>query len=190
MKQPLLALLLSSTLATSALAAPVTYNVDASHTYPRYEYNHLGFSTQQGRFNKTSGSVTLDRAAKTGSVDISIDAASVDSGSSLFNTHLNGEEFFSTTKFPTVTFKADSVTFDGDKPATVPGTLTLKGISKPVTLTITSFHCMPHPMLKKEACGANATTSFKRSDFGITKHVPYVSDEVKLSIAIEAIAAQ
>lgn len=178
-----LAPLCSSTL----YAAPETYVIDPSHTLPRFEYNHLGFSTQSSRFDKATGNIVLDRAAKTGSVNVVIDATSINSGVPLFNQHLQGEDYFDTARFPTINFTSDSLTFSGDNLASVQGNLTIKGITKPVTLTVTSFQCMPHPMRKKEACGANATTQIKRSDFNMGKHVPNVSDEVTLTLGIEAI---
>ncbi|MDO8932899.1 MAG: YceI family protein, partial [Rhodocyclaceae bacterium] len=153
---------------------------------PRFEYSHFGYSLQMSRFDKTSGKVVLDRAAKTGSVDVTIDMKSVNTGSAAFNGHIQGEDFLDTEKFPTATFKSTSMKFDGDKPVAVDGNLTIKGITKPVTLTVTSFHCMPHPMTKRDACGANATTKIKRTEFNAGKHAPYVGDEVTLTIAIEA----
>jgi len=184
-------LFVSATLATlfsSALyAAPETYVIDPTHTYPRFEYSHFGYSKQSSRFDKTSGSITLDRVAKTGTVDVVIDATSVSSGLALFNQHLQGEDFFDVARFPSITFKSDTLTFSGDNLTSVKGNLTIKGITKPVTLTVTSFHCMPHPMRKKDACGANATTQIKRSDFNMSKYVPNVSDEVTLSLPIEAV---
>lgn len=173
--------------AAPALAAPETFNIDNSHTFPRFEYNHFGYSTQQSRFNKTTGTITLDRAAKTGSVDVTIDTKSVDTGFALFNEHIQGEDYFHTEKYPTITFKSTGVKFAGDKLSSVDGNLTIKGVTKPVTLAVTSFHCMPHPMLKKLGCGANATTTIKRSEFGAGANAPYVSDEVKLVIAVEAV---
>lgn len=178
---------LGLTTATAALAAPETYAVDGSHTFPRFEYSHFGYSTQISRFDKTSGTITLDRAAKTGSVDITVDTTSVDTGFPLFNQHIQGEDFFDTAKYPTITFKSSKVVFNGDKVAAVEGNLTVKGITKPVTLEVTSFHCMPHPMHKKDACGANATTKIKRSEFNAGKYAPYVGDEVTLNISVEAI---
>lgn len=178
---------LAAAFAAPAVAAPETYVIDGSHTFPRFEYNHFGYSTQQSRFNGTTGKITLDRAARTGSVEVVIDATSVDTGHALFNGHIQGEDFFHTEKYPTISFRSTGVNFNGDKPASVAGNLTIKGITKPVTLEVTSFHCMPHPIVKKDACGANATTTVKRSDFGAGKHAPYVSDEVKLTIAVEAI---
>ncbi|NCP80519.1 MAG: polyisoprenoid-binding protein, partial [Gallionella sp.] len=112
---------------------------------------------------------------------------SVNTGYSLFNGHIQGEDFFNTAKYPSITFKSNQLKFDGDKLVAVTGNLTIKGVMKPVTLTLTSFHCMPHPMVKKDACGANATVTVKRSDYNMGKHAPYVSDEVKLTIPVEAI---
>ena len=171
----------------AAFAAPETFNVEPTHTYPRFEYSHFGYSNQQQRFDKTSGKIVIDRAAKTGSVDVSIDTTSVNTGYALFNQHIQAEDYFDTAKYPAITFKSTKVKFEGDKPVAVEGNLTIKGVTKPVTLTVTSFHSMPHPMLKKDAIGANATTKVKRSEFNMGKNVPYVSDEVTLTIAVEAI---
>jgi polyisoprenoid-binding protein YceI len=171
----------------AAFAAPETFNVEPTHTYPRFEYSHFGYSNQQQRFDKTSGKIVIDRAAKTGSVDVSIDTTSVNTGYALFNQHIQAEDYFDTARYPAITFKSTKVRFDGDKPVAVEGNLTIKGVTKPVTLTVTSFHSMPHPMLKKDAIGANAMTKVKRSEFNMGKNVPYVSDEVTLTIAVEAI---
>ncbi len=181
-------LALLSALGTAAFAAPVTYVIDDHHTLPRFEYDHFGYSQQLSRFDKVSGKITLDRAAKTGSVAVEIDAKSVDTGYPVFNGHIQGEDFFNTEKYPTITFKSDNLKFKGDKLVAVKGGLTIKGITKPVTLRVTSFKCMPHPMLKKDACGANATTVVKRSEFNMGKYAPYVSDEVTLTLPVEAIA--
>ena len=170
-----------------ALAAPETYAVEPTHTYPRFSYSHFGYSTQLSRFNKTSGTVTLDAAAKTGAVDITIDAKSVDTGYATFDEHIQAADFLDTAKYPTATFKSTKVVFEGDKPVAVEGNLTLKGVTRPVTLTVTSFHAMPHPMLKKPAIGANAWTTVKRSDFAMGKYAPNVGDEVRIDIAIEAV---
>ncbi|MEH6434785.1 YceI family protein [Massilia sp. DD77] len=183
----LFALVLAAGVSLSAAAAPETYVIDGSHTYPRFEYSHFGYSNQVSRFDKTSGKIVLDRAAKSGSVDVVIDATSVDSGFPVFNGHLQGEDFFDTKKYPTITFTSNKLHFEGDKLASVDGKLTIKGVSKPVRLDVTSFHCMPHPMLKKDACGANAVTKIKRSEFNNGKYAPYVSDDVTLTIAVEAV---
>lgn len=186
MKKLALALALSS-LAAAASAAPETFAIDATHTAPRFEYSHFGYSNQLHRFDKTSGKIMIDRAAKTGAVEVTIDAKSVNTGFPLFNEHLQGEDFFDTAKHPVITFKSTGVKFDGDKPASVDGQLTIKGVTRVVTLTVTSFQAMPHPMLKKDAIGANATTRIKRSEFNMGKYAPYVSDEVTLSLAVEAV---
>ncbi len=181
------ALLLTAAAAAPALAAPETYVLDGFHTFPRFSYSHLGYSTQLSRFNKTTGKVIFDKEAKTGSVDIEIDTKSVDTGAALFNEHIQGEDFLDTAKFPTATFKSTKVIFKGDKPVKILGNLTLKGMTKAVTLTVTSFQAMPHPMQKKDAIGANAFTIVKRTDFNAGKYAPHVGDEVRIDIAIEAI---
>lgn len=181
------AVVFAASLSAAAFAAPETYVIDGTHSFPRFEYSHFGYSNQVSRFDKTSGTIVIDRVAKTGSVDVLIDTKSVDSGYPLFNGHLQGEDFFDTEKFPTITFKSNSLKFDGDQLTAVDGLLTIKGITKPVTLAVSSFHCMPHPMVKKDACGANATTTIKRTEFNAGKYAPYVSDDVKLTIAVEAI---
>jgi polyisoprenoid-binding protein YceI len=181
------ALLLAAVVAAPALAAPETFVVEPTHTFPRFSYNHLGYSVQLSRFDKTSGKIVFDKAAKTGSVDIVIDTKSVSTGSDVFNEHIQAEDYLDTARYPTATFKSTKVVFEGDKPARVEGNLTLKGVTKPVTLTVTSFQTMPHPMVKKDAIGANATTKVKRTDFNMGKNAPYVGDEVTIDIAIEAI---
>jgi polyisoprenoid-binding protein YceI len=186
MKKLTLALALAS-LAAAAAAAPETYAIDPSHTAPRFEYSHLGYSMQSHRFDKTSGRIVLDRAARTGAVDVTIDAKSVNTGYAPFNEHIQGDDYFATAKYPDITFKSTAVRFDGDKPAAIDGDLTIKGVTRPVTLTVTHFQAMPHPMLKKDAIGANAVAKIKRSDFNMGKNAPFVSDEVTLNIAVEAV---
>lgn len=181
------ALALSAAAAAPALAAPETFVLDGSHTFPRFSYSHFGYSTQLSSFSKTTGKVVFDKAAKTGAVDIVIDTKSVNTGFDTFNEHIQGEDFLDTAKFPTATFKSTKVVFEGDKPAKVEGQLTIKGVTKPVTLTVTSFQAMPHPMMKKDAIGANAYTVIKRSEFNAGKFAPYVGDEVRIDVALEAI---
>lgn len=187
MKKSSLVALALAAMSASALAAPETFSFDPNHTLPRFEYNHMGYSQQLSRFDKTTGSIVLDRAAKTGSVDVTIDTTSVNTGSPLFNQHIQGENFLDTAKYPTATYKSTKMVFDGDKLAAVEGNLTLKGVTKPVTLTVVSFKCMPHPMLKKEACGATATAKVKRSDFNMGMYAPLVGDEVTITLPVEAI---
>jgi polyisoprenoid-binding protein YceI len=183
----LIALTAALMASVAAHAAPETYVIDNSHTFARFSYSHLGFSTQESRFDNTKGKITLDRAAKTGAVDVTIDAKSVSTGSDLFNSHIQGADFFDTAKYPTITYKSTKFNFNGDALASVDGNLTIKGVTKPVTLQVTSFKCQPHPMAKKDACGANATATIKRSEFNAGKYAPNVSDDVQLTFAIEAI---
>lgn len=181
------AAVLASSFAGSVFAAPETYSAEPNHTFANFSYAHMGLSTQISKFSKTSGTVVYDKAAKTGSVDITIDMKSVDTGSNLFNGHIQGADFLDTEKFPTATFKSTKVVFDGDKPASIEGNLTIKGITKPVTLTVTHFVNKEHPMAKKDAIGANATTVIKRTEFNAGKYAPAVGDDVTISISIEAI---
>ncbi|CAM5520902.1 YceI family protein [Thauera mechernichensis] len=183
-----LSLVAGATLALPALAAPQTYVVNGSHTFPRFSYSHFGLSTQMSRFNTTTGTVVLDQEARTGSVDIEIDMRSVNTGFATFNEHIQGEDFFHTAQYPTATFKSTRVVFEGDKPVAVNGELTIKGVTRPVTLSLSSFTAMQHPMVPKQAIGANASVTVKRSDFNAGKYAPHVSDEVTIDIALEAIA--
>jgi polyisoprenoid-binding protein YceI len=185
--KPTLLLPFAALFSSAALAAPETYVIDGSHTLPRFSYSHFGYSTQLSRFDKTTGKIVLDRQAKTGSVDVTVDTTSVNTGSNVFNEHIQGADFLDTARYPTMTFQSSKLTFDGEQLAGVEGTLTLKGISKPVTLTVTSFHCMPHPMLKRDACGVNAITTLKRTDFNMGKYAPNVGDDVTVTIPVEAV---
>ena len=185
--KPSLLLPLAALFSTTVLAAPETYVIDGNHTLPRFAYSHFGFSTQLSRFDKTSGKIVMDRQAKSGSVEVTVDTTSVNTGSTLFNEHIQNADFLDTAHYPSMTFQSNTLKFDGDNLVSIEGTLTLKGISKPVTLTVTSFQCMPHPMLKKDACGADATTVIKRTDFNMGKYAPNVGDEVTVSIPVEAI---
>jgi polyisoprenoid-binding protein YceI len=179
--------ILSAALTAPLWAAPATYVIDANHSFERFSYSHMGFSTQSSRFDKTAGTITLDAAAKTAAVNVTIDMKSVSTGSELFNGHIQGVDFLDTANYPTATFKSTAVKFDGDRPVTIDGILTIKGISKPVTLTVTAFHAGVHPMMKKNMIGADATAQIKRSDFNAGKYAPMTSDEVTLSIAVEAV---
>lgn len=178
---------LISALAVPALAAPETYTVDPTHTFPRFSYSHFGMSTQLSRFNKSSGTVTLDREARTGAVDITIDMTSVSTGYGTFDEHIQGEDFLDTARHPTATFKSTKVNFEGDMPTTIEGELTIKGITRPVTLEVSSFKAMPHPMLNKPAIGADASTVIRRTEFGAGKYAPNVGDEVTITVSLEAI---
>lgn len=170
----------------AVVAAPEHYTIESSHTYPSFEASHMGISVWRGKFNSSKGDVTLDRAAKTGSVKIEIDAKSVDFGHDKMNEHAVGEDFFNAGKFPTITYTG-KLQFTGDVPTAVDGELTLLGVTKPVKLAINSFKCIPHPFFKKEVCGADATGSFDRVDFGMDYGAKYGPTVAKLAIQVEAI---
>ena len=173
--------------AAPALAAPETYRVDPNHTFVHFSYNHLGLSTQLSRFNALSGTVILDQEAQTGSADITIDTKSVDTGSKLFNEHIQDPDFLDTAKYPTAQFKSTKVIFKDDRPVTVEGDLTIKGVTKPVTLEVNHFVNMLHPMAKKQALGADASVVIKRSEFNAGKYAPFVGDDVTITVSLEAI---
>jgi polyisoprenoid-binding protein YceI len=181
----IVALLLAASVSLGAHAAD-SYTADPDHTYTHFSVNHLGFSTMYGRFDKSSGKIKLDRAAKTGSVDIAVQAASVSTGLAKRDDHLRSPDFFNAAEFPTINYKSASIKFSGDNPASMDGNLTLLGVTKPVTLTVDGFKCGTHPMNKKEVCGANASAQIKRSDFGMKSFLPGVGDDIKLVFEIEA----
>ena len=181
-----LAAALAAAVATAPAVAAETYSLDVRHTFPSFEVMHLGYSLQRGRFNKTSGKVTIDPAAKKGTADIAIDAASVDTGLDKLEEHLRGEDFFNVAKHPTITFKGDKFAFEGDKVKSVAGYLTILGVTKPVTLAANYFNCALHPMAKKKACGGEFVATIKRSEFGMKYAVPAVADDVTLRIQVEA----
>lgn len=157
-----------------------TYAIDGAHTYPSFEVNHLGFSTTHGRFDKTSGTIVLDIAGKKGSIEAVIDTTSLSTGYEMRDGHLKGPGFFNVATFPTATVKADQFTFDGNKLVAAKGTLTLLGVTQPITLTVKSFLC------DEKKCGADVETNIKRSDFGMKTFLPKIGDDVKISVQIEA----
>ena len=169
----------------SALAAD-TYVFDSSHTFPSFEVAHLGYSIHRGRFNKTSGKAVLEMAAKSGSIEVVIDAGSIDTGGEKLEAHLKSEDFFFVEKYPTITFMSEKLRFDGENLVGADGSLTIRGVTKPVSLLVQNFKCGAHPFSKKAMCGANVTTTIKRSDFDMKYGLPAVGDEVKIAIQIEA----
>ena len=178
---------IAAALLTLPVHAADSYTIDSRHTWPVFEVNHMGFSTQRGRFNKSSGKITLDIAAKKGSVDLVIETASLDMGLDKWDEHMKSEDFFNAEFHPAMRFTSDKLVFDGDRVVAAEGSFTLLGVTKPLTLTVSNFRCAPHPMLKKPACGADITATLKRSEFGMTKYIPMVSDEVRISVPVEAV---
>jgi polyisoprenoid-binding protein YceI len=182
------AALLCASFSLAAHAAPENYTIEPNHTIPRFSVNHLGFSTHVAQFSKSAGKITLDTAAKSGSLDITIQAASFNGGGNeAFEKHVRGPDFFDVEKFPTMTYKSTKFNFNGDNLASVEGQFTMLGVTKPVTLTVTGFRCGNHPFNKKPMCGADATAKLKRSEFGMKTFIPAVSDEVALMIQVEAL---
>lgn len=179
---------LAAALSFPAFADVSTYQFDPTHTYPSFEADHFGgLSVWRGKFDKSSGTVTLDRAAKTGTVDVTTQLASISTGNTKLDEHLQTNEFFDVAKYPEAVYKG-TVKFKGDKPAEVVGNLTLHGVTKPLTLKIDSFKCMPHPMLKREVCGIDAVGEFNRDDFGLDYGKQYgFKMQTKLLITAEAV---
>ena len=178
-------------IAASAVAAPEKYNIDAGHTYPSFEADHNGgMSLWRGKFNSSSGSVILDTAAKTGSIDITVQIASINFGHAKMDEHAKSAQIFDAAKFPTATYKGKFSKWNGDAPTEVTGDLTLHGVTKPVKLAIHSFLCKPNPMSKKVTCGADASATFNRKDFGVDYGDSFgFKMDTKLLISVEAVKA-
>ena len=176
--------------AAAAAEGPVHYRIDTNHTYASFEAPHIAaISHWRGKFDRTEGGeIVLDRRAKTGSVDVTIDAASVDLGLEKLNTHVKSKDFLDVSNFPTATYKG-TIEFTGDTPTSVKGELTLHGVTKPVNLAIGSLKCIQDPMLKMERCGADATAEINRGDFGVNFAIPMTGSDVKLQIQVEGLAA-
>ena len=193
MRKPLLAGILLAACPLAAQAQAENYKVDSLHSFPHFGVEHFGVTTMWGRFDKMSGSFTIDRAAKKASVELTIETASVTTGDNdkgsrprSRDEHLRQADFFNTAEFPRMTYKSTNVKFNGDAPSEIEGQLTLLGVTKPVTIKIDKWVCREHPMNKRAMCGGDASGSFKRSEFGMKYGVPALSDEVKLKIGFEA----
>lgn len=182
--------LLLALAALPANAGPVTYEIDPAHTFPSFEADHMGLSVFRGKFNRSSGHVTLDKAAGSGSLAVEIDTASIDFGHDELNALMAKPEYFDTARHPTARYTGTLAGFVDGKPTQVVGTLTLRGVTRPLTLEIVSFKCMPHPISKRDWCGADAHTTFDRATFGIDAGKDYGFDmDVALRIQVEAVAA-
>lgn len=183
---------LAAVLPLAAMASPENYTIDPTHSYAYFEVEHLGVSNQRGRFDRTSGKFTLDRAAKSGSVELNIETASVSTGDNVkgsrprtLDDHLKTADFFNVAEFPRMTFKSTGVKFAGDSPAEVAGSLTLLGVTKPVTLKVERWVCKDNPMNKKPMCGGNASATLKRTDWGMKYGVPAIGDDIRLWFSVE-----
>ena len=190
MKKTLVTLAAVATLAagTVAQAAPATYAMDPTHTFVTFEIGHFGTTTNRGRFDKKQGTVQLDKAAKTGKVELTIDATSINSGTPAFDKHLQSADLFDAAKYPTITFAADKFVFNGDKVSEVSGSLTLLGKTNPVTLKATQFNCYDSPMIKREVCGGDFETTIQRSQWGMGYGLQWgFPDNVRLVVQVEAV---
>ena len=189
------ACLAAAALPLSAGAAPEAYTVDPYHSFPYFEADHYGFTWIRGRFDRMAGKFTIDPAARTGTVELSIQTATVTTGDTergdrtrTRDEHLRTPDFFNVAEFPSMSFLGNATKWNGDAPAVIDGKLTLLGVTKPLTLTVIHWKCGPDPRTqgKRHMCGGNFTSSFKRSDFGMTFLIPGVGDEVKLWVGMEA----
>ena len=189
MKNHLLPLALLG-LCSSALAAPVTYDIDPNHTFPSFEADHFGgLSVWRGKFNKTTGKLVIDKEGNSGSVDVTIDINSIDYGLDIMNKKARSPELFDAKKYPKATYKGTFAGYTNGIPSRVDGELTLHGVTKPLSLTLNSVKCVQHPMLKRDYCGADAIVTFNRDDFGINAGKDYgFKMEVTLRIQVEAVA--
>jgi polyisoprenoid-binding protein YceI len=192
MKHAVIGLMFTS-LPLTGIAAPESYTLDPYHTFVHFAVDHNDFSTIWGRFDKSSGKFTLDREARTGTLEIAVETASVSTGDSARGNrprsrdeHLRSADFFNAVEFPRMTYKAASVRFNRDVPAEVRGELTLLGVTKPVTLTVDRWKCASHPVTKRSVCGGNAVGSLKRTEFGMNWGVPATRDDVRILVTFEA----
>jgi polyisoprenoid-binding protein YceI len=178
---------LAALMGASAFAAPVTYTLDPAHTYPSFEADHFGgLSVWRGKFDSTSGTVVYDKEAKSGSIEVTVDMNTIDFGMAKLNEHAKSAQIFDVAKYPIATYSGKFTKFNGATPTEAQGTLTMHGVTKPVSLMINSFKCMQNPMSKKEVCGADVSATFNRADFGVNFGEQYgFKQEVKLQIQVE-----
>jgi polyisoprenoid-binding protein YceI len=178
---------IAALIGSSAFAAPVTYTLDPSHTYPSFEADHFGgLSVWRGKFDSTSGKVVYDKDAKAGSIEVTVDMSSINFGMPKLNEHAKSGELFDVAKYPTAVYSGKFTKFNGESPTEAQGTLTMHGVTKPLTLSINSFKCIMNPMAKKQVCGADASATFNRADFGVNFGDKYgFKQEVKLQIQVE-----
>ncbi len=185
--KPLALLALAMGATTVANAESAIYAIEPTHTFVMWEAKHFGTSTSRGRFDKKSGSVTIDRAAKTGKAEIIIDMNSISTGTEAFDKHLRKDDFFGAEKFAEAKFIGTNFKFDGDKVTEVAGTLTMRGKTNPVTLKANGFNCYDHPYIKRQVCGGDFETVIKRSQYDVMFGLPGIPDDIKLTIQVEAI---
>jgi len=183
-RRKLLPLTLAAALAPAAAADH--YVIETHHTYPSLEMTHMGISIWRGKFNRSSGRATLDRKARSGTVDIEVDAASIDFGHDQMNEYAVREDWLNVKQYPVMKY-VGTLRFEGDTPSAIDGQLTLRGVTRPVKLKINSFKCIDHPFYKKEVCGADAEGELDRADFGMTQYTDNGAGRIQLRIQVEAI---
>ena len=187
MKLPSLLAPIALAVSAAAQAAPVVYDLDPTHTYPSFEADHMGISVWRGKFNSTRGTVTLDREAGSGRVEVTVDIGSIDFGLDEMNDHAKQPDLFDATKFPVATYTGTLAAFVDGAPTRADGELTLHGVTKPVALAIRSFKCIEHPLHKRELCGADVAVTLDRAEFGIDAGKDYgFGMDVPLRIQVEA----
>lgn len=174
---------------TSAAAAPETYVIDSSRTSSQFSYRYLGLSSQTNRFEKIRGTMVFDRESQSGSAEVTIDAASVHTGQTMLDAQMKAADFFDVANYPVITFKSGQISLDGEQ-STLPGELTIKGVTRPVTLAVTHFQCVQDSAYGVESCDANATVTIKRSDFKMGKYAFLVSNDITLNLALRAVKPQ
>ena len=172
---------------TPATTSASTYMIEPTHTFVTWEARHFGTSTARGRFDKKSGSISLDKVAKTGQAEITIEMNSLSTGVAPFDQHLLSDDFFAAEKNPQAKFVSTAFKFDGDKVTEVAGNLTLRGKTNPAVLKATNFNCYDHPRLKREVCGGDFETTITRSQYGISYGLPGIPDNIRLLIQVEAV---
>lgn len=189
MRHSMLALIAAATLAAgTAQAQSAAYAIDPTHTFVTFEIGHFGTSTNRGRFDKKEGAVQLDKAGKSGKVEMTIDMTSINTGTSAFDKHLQSADLFDAAKYPTAKFTADKFAFNGDKVSEVSGTLTLLGKTNPITLKASQFNCYQNPMLKREVCGGDFETTIDRTAYGLNYGIQWgFPKDVRLLVQVEAI---
>jgi polyisoprenoid-binding protein YceI len=185
MKIQIASWMLLSALATSTFASD-SYTIDSAYSRAHFDITRLGFSAQRGSFNKTSGKVVLDLDRKAGSVAFTIDTRSIDMGSAAWTAHLSDPGLFNVKKYPAMTFKSDKLIFDGERVIAAEGQFTMIGVTKPLRIEVTNFLCGRSPVDNRQMCSGNISASIRRSDFGLTKYIPVVSDEVAISVPVDA----
>ena len=173
-------------LVTSSIQAAEIYITDPEHTFVSFSYKHLGYSIQTSRFDKVSGTITINDQMDGGTVDVAIETGSVSTGSDTFNKLLRTEDYFNSEKFPVAKFTSDKLIFNNQAITSLSGELTIKGITKPIDLEVSNFACSRNFITLKYMCGANAGAKLSRSEFDLGKYVPFVGDDISLNIVIEA----